>query len=170
MNWGLGRRAPQLKLATCNFPNAADLRLITVLQWCTNALRAVSNWQATLQSYSFTALIVMQTPCKLSGSLRCCHLLQLVPQTCRKNSFSIRQNRFALILIRAEHCVFFIGSIFFLKKIYIYILIYSYYLMISLLRSWLGLNYFMCGLLSTGEKRPLGPIGYIPTDDLVVER
>lgn len=116
MNWGLGRRAPQLKLATCNFPNAADLRLITVLQWCTNALRAVSNWQATLQSYSFTALIVMQTPCKLSGSLRCCHLLQLVPQTCRKNSFSIRQNRFALILIRAEHCVFFIGSIFFLKK------------------------------------------------------
>lgn len=113
MNWGLGRRAPQLKLATCNFPNAADLRLITVLQWCTNALRAVSNWQATLQSYSFTALIVMQTPCKLSGSLRCCHLLQLVPQTCRKNSFSIRQNKFALILIRAEHCVFFIGSIFF---------------------------------------------------------
>lgn len=123
MNWGLERRAPQLRLATCNFPNPADLRVITVFQWCTNALRALPNWQATFRSYSITALIVMQMPCKLSGSLRCCHRLQWIPQTCRKNvfffffffflRFSIHWNKSALILIRAEYCVFFIGSVLF---------------------------------------------------------
>ena len=43
MNWGLERRASQLKLATCNFPNPADLRVITIFQVCTNALTAMPN-------------------------------------------------------------------------------------------------------------------------------
>lgn len=122
MNWGLERRAARLKLATCNFPNPADLRVITVFQWCTNALRAMPNWQVTFWSYFITALIVMQIKCKLSGSLRWCHFLQWIPQTCRKNffyifflHFSICRNKFALILVTAEYCRFFIGS--FLKNL-----------------------------------------------------
>lgn len=87
MNWSLKRRAPQLKLAACNFPNPADLRVITVFQWCSNALRAVPNWQATFRSYFITALIVMQITCKLSGFLRCSHLLHWIPQTWRENFY-----------------------------------------------------------------------------------